>query len=122
MSATQLMTADELLGMPHGNQRRELVRGALKVTPFFSGEKGATVVGLTCRIGSHVETHDLGVCFGAGTGFIISRDPDTVRAPDVAFVRRERVPAGGVPKKFWPGAPDLAAEVLSPGDTYGEVE
>lgn len=69
-----------------------------------------------------VRSHDLGVVFGADTGFKIASDPDTVRAPDLAFVRRERIPEGGVPSGFWPGAPDLAVEVISPGDTYIEVE
>jgi Uma2 family endonuclease len=56
----------------------------------------------------------------AETGFQISRDPDTVRAPDVAFVRAERLPAAE-PLGFFPGAPDLAVEVLSPSDRAGEV-
>ena len=60
--------------------------------------------------------------FGAETGFQIATDPDTVRAPDVAFVRRERIPSTGLPKAFWPGAPDLAVEVVSPGDTVEEVD
>ncbi|MDA1165858.1 MAG: Uma2 family endonuclease [Planctomycetota bacterium] len=58
---------------------------------------------------------------GAETGFIIERDPDTVRAPDVAFVSADRV-TDGLPTQFFPGAPDLAVEVLSPGDTASEVQ
>jgi len=73
-------------------------------------------------LGQHVKSNNLGVCFGAETGFKIASDPDTVRAPDVAFVRREKIPESGITKKFWPGAPDLAVEVPSPGDTYAEVE
>jgi Uma2 family endonuclease len=45
-----------------------------------------------------------------------------VRAPDLAFVRRERIPEDGLPQGFWPGPPDLAVEVISPSDTYSEVE
>jgi Uma2 family endonuclease len=72
-------------------------------------------------LAGYVKANRLGVCFGAETGFKVASDPDTVRAPDVAFVRRERIPERGIPKKFWQGAPDLAVEVLSPGDTYAEV-
>ena len=64
----------------------------------------------------------IGQGFGAETGFKIASDPDTVRAADIAFVRRERIPEAGIPKNFWELAPDLVVEVLSPGDTYGEVE
>jgi Uma2 family endonuclease len=69
-----------------------------------------------------VKANKLGVVFGAETGFKIASSPDTVRAPDIAFVRRERIPESGIPKEFWPGAPDLAVEVLSPGDRIKAVE
>jgi Uma2 family endonuclease len=69
----------------------------------------------------HVERHKLGRVVGADTGFVLSRDPDTVRAPDAAFVRADRIPDPR-PVKFWEGAPDLAVEVLSPSDTVEEIE
>ena len=53
-------------------------------------------------------------------GFCVSHDPDTVRSPDVAFVRAERIPPGGV-RAFFDGAPDLAVEVVSPSDRASEV-
>lgn len=69
----------------------------------------------------HAEAHGLGDVVGPDTGFVLSRDPDTVRSPDIAFVRAARVPADR-PKGFFPGAPDLAVEVLSPSDAMSEVE
>lgn len=121
-TSTKLMTADELFVMPHKGFRYELVRGELRKVSPAGSEHGAIIVKLTVRLGYHVETNNLGVCFGAETGFKLAADPDTVRAPDVAFVRRERIPESGIPKKFWPGAPDLVVEVLSPDDTLKEVE
>jgi Uma2 family endonuclease len=56
----------------------------------------------------------------AETGFQIAHDPDTVRAPDVAFVRADRVPSGGV-EAFFEGPPDLAVEVISPIDRARDV-
>ena len=56
----------------------------------------------------------------AEAGFRIAHDPDTVRAPDVAFVRAERIPPGGV-KGFFQGPPDIAVEVVSPNDRASEV-
>jgi Uma2 family endonuclease len=60
--------------------------------------------------------------FGAETGFRLARDPDTVRAPDVAFIAKMNLPDVMPHEAYWPGAPDLAVEVLSPGDRTGEVD
>ena len=77
------------------------------------------------RLGSlleqHVRSGQLGVVCAAETGFIISRDPDTVRAPDASFVSAERL-RGIDDRKYLPLAPDLAIEVVSPGDSFREVE
>ncbi len=70
----------------------------------------------------HVKYQDLGGVFAAETGFEIFSDPDTVRAPEAAFVRRERTEAVGETEGNWPGAPDLAVEVVSPNDRFAGVE
>jgi Uma2 family endonuclease len=123
MSTTKtLMTADELLHMPDDGHRYELIKGELlRIAPAGS-EHGVTIMNIGIPLGHFVKTHDLGIVFGAETGFKIYSDPDTVRAPDVAFIHRDRIPESGVPKGYWPGVPDLAVEVISPGDTYTEVE
>jgi Uma2 family endonuclease len=123
MSATPtLATADELFVMPDDGFRYELVKGELRRMPPAGSEHGAVAVNIAVVIAPFVKAHSLGVVFGAETGFKIASDPDTVRAPDLAFVRRTRIPEEGIPRGFWPGAPDLAVEVISPGDTYTEVE
>lgn len=76
---------------------------------------------LASVVGPFVKRHDLGVASGAETGFRLSANPDTLRAPDLGFVSRERIPESGRPTGFFPGAPDLAAEVVSPSDSYEEV-
>jgi Uma2 family endonuclease len=116
------VTADELLVMPDDGLRYELVKGELRQMAPAGSEHGWIIVNMTGLLLYHVKSRGLGAVFGAETGFKIASDPDTVRAPDVAFVRRERIPEGGLPKGYWPGPPDLAVEVISPGDTYGEVE
>ncbi|PZS14269.1 MAG: hypothetical protein DLM64_01905 [Solirubrobacterales bacterium] len=73
-------------------------------------------------LGTHARQTACGVTFGAETGFLLARDPDTVRAPDAAFVSAERADAVGRTERYWPGAPDLAVEVLSPSDSFREVE
>jgi Uma2 family endonuclease len=117
-----LTTADELFMMPDDGFRYELVRGEVRRMPPAGSEHGAVAVNIAVVIAQFVKANGLGVVFGAETGFKIASDPDTVRAPDLAFVRRERIPEAGIPRGFWPGAPDLAVEVVSPGDTYTEVE
>ncbi len=90
-TATQLMTADELLVMPHGNFCYELSKGELiKMSPT-GGRHGILTARLTIALGQYVEANDLGEVFGAETGFKLASDPDTVRAPDVAFVHRDRI-------------------------------
>jgi Uma2 family endonuclease len=118
----QRSTASELFEMPHDGSRYELVKGELRKMSPSGWKHGVVVVNITLLLGQYVKTNNLGVCCGAETGFKIASDPDTVRAPDLGFVSRERIPEGGVPITFWPGAPDLAVEVLSPGDTRREVD
>ena len=118
---TQPMTADELFMMKRDGFRYELVKGELRKMSPAGSEHGAIIVNLTLLLGQHVKANNLGVVFGAETGFKIAMSPDTVRAPDIAFVRRERIPESGIPKEFWPGAPDLAVEVLSPDDRAKKV-
>ena len=121
-TTTTLMTAAELLAMPDdGFHRYELVKGELITMPPAGGEHGAIGSRADRRIGTFVEQNDLGEVFNSDTGFIISTDPDTIRAPDVSFLRKESIPADGIPKGFIPGAPDLAIEVISPSDSYTEV-
>jgi Uma2 family endonuclease len=119
---TPLMTAEELLLRPDDGLRHELIRGELTTMSPSGSEHVVIIVRLTARLFQHVEADRLGVVFGAEGGFLIARNPDTVRAPDIAFVRRERIPPTGIPRGFWPGPPDLAVEVLSPGDRVGEVD
>jgi Uma2 family endonuclease len=116
------MTAEQLLHLPETNGRHELIKGELiAMTPAGFGH-GAVVLKIAGPLWQHVESSKLGLVLAAETGFKLESDPDTVRAPDVAFVRRERLPVGSLPAAFWIGAPDLAVEVLSPDDRVFEVE
>jgi Uma2 family endonuclease len=123
MSTTILVTADELLAMPTGmGKRYELVAGELRVMSPSGWRHGNVISNLHARLVSFVEQHGLGMMFGAETGFRLTSDPDTVRAPDIAFIAKRHIPAQLPRDGFWPGAPDLAVEVLSPGDRTGEVD
>ncbi|MBI3860914.1 MAG: Uma2 family endonuclease [Planctomycetia bacterium] len=116
------MTAADLLRMPRGKFRYELVKGELHAMSPAGSAHGAVTQRLSTLLDQYVAGNGLGLVFGAETGFLVDRNPDTVRAPDIAFVRRDRISADGPPDGYWQGAPDLAVEVASPGDTPREIE
>jgi len=76
---------------------------------------------LHALLARHVFEHKLGKVFLAETGFLLAQDPDTIRAPDIAFIHKDHLPAAPPKEAFWPGAPDLAVEVVSPADTFNDV-
>lgn len=122
MSASnKFMTAEELFHLPDDGYRYELVKGELRKMPPAGFEHGSLAIKIGWRLGQYVEMNNLGLVLAAETGFKIASDPDTVRAPDAGFVRKDRIPAE-LPKGYFPGAPDLAVEVISPSDTFQEVE
>jgi len=122
-TSERLMTADDLWDLPDdGKKRYELVRGELRTTAPAGFEHGEIGTEIVYHLKHFVRTKGLGTILGADTGFILGRNPDTVRSPDAAFVSRERLRSIGRTKKFFPGAPDLAVEVLSPSDTVYETE
>ena len=115
-----LMTADELLRTHVPNKRAELLRGVLVVREPAGSRHGLVTMNLGAELALYAKQTGAGGVYAAETGFKLASDPDTVRAPDIAFVTRERLPppnTTGYPAL----APDLAVEVLSPGDRPGEV-
>jgi Uma2 family endonuclease len=115
-----LMTADELSHLHLPDKRTELVKGVLVVREPAGYRHGAVTMNLAGALHTFVRPRNLGRVLAAETGFKLFSDPDTVRAPDVAFIRADRIPdppPGGFPAM----APDLAVEVLSPDDRPGEV-
>ncbi|MFO0899005.1 MAG: Uma2 family endonuclease [Pirellulales bacterium] len=123
MSATAppLVTAEELWLRPDDGLRHELVRGELRTMTPAGSQHGLTIGYLHTLLGPHIKQRQLGHLFGAETGFVIFRGPDTVRAPDLAFICRDRA-INAVPAGYFPGAPDLAIEVLSPNDRARDVD
>jgi Uma2 family endonuclease len=116
-----VLTADELLHMPDDDFRYELVGGRLiRMSPTGSVH-GAIAGQLAAALINWLDQRDLGHVF-VETGFHLAVDPDTVRAPDVSFVEKRRIPPGGIPRAYWRGAPDLAIEVLSPDDSPREMD
>ena len=118
-TSAALTAADvERLSLP--GKQVELVRGQLVVREPPGTWHGLIAANLAYYLSDFVQRRGLGLVFAQGTGFKIASDPDTVRAPDVAFVGRER--AGLIQARGYAElAPDLLAEILSPDDRPAEV-
>lgn len=116
-----LITADELLGMQDDDQLYELAEGRLETMSLPGWEHGEIVSDLHLLIGNFVKVGKLGKVLAAETGFLLQRDPDTVRGPDVGFISQARIPENVDRRKHFPGAPDLAVEVISPSDAWTKV-
>ena len=121
MGARHPVTAEQLERMGERDFDFELVRGDLVPVTPAGREHGALAMGLGARLWAFVEAHGLGRAYAAETGYILHRDPDTVRAPDVSFVSSDREAAMGSWSGFIAGPPDLAVEVRSPDDSQAEL-
>jgi Uma2 family endonuclease len=117
---TSAMTADEFFQLPPIVGRMELVAGEVRTMSPAGFGHGEFMLNIGEVVRQFVRTHQLGAVSGGDIGFVLSRNPDTVRAPDLAFLRSERVPPGRR-LKFIEGPPDLAVEILSPDARASEV-
>ena len=120
MGSSLSQTADDLLNFHEPGKTAELVRGVLIVREPPSTAHGKTAAELLYQVMHHVKAQDLGAVFAQDTGFKIGHDPDTVRAPDVAFVTRARLHQVAE-RGYADVAPDWVAEILSHGDRPGEL-
>jgi len=117
-AATRLYTAREVEQL---RERCELYRGELRMMTPAGADHGFVIANVAAALHRFVRGQQLGRVFGAETGFLLERDPDTVRAPDVAVILGDR-PASDGSTSFATVTPDLVVEVLSPSDSWGEVE
>jgi Uma2 family endonuclease len=114
----QITTAEQLFAANLAHC--ELVVGELVMMSPAGFDHGRFASRIVAALENYVASRRLGVVTTAEAGYQLAHDPDTVRAPDVAFVRAERLPEGGV-KGYFQGAPDIAVEVVSPTDRASEV-
>lgn len=116
---TRLLTIEEFERLPDDGWRLELVRGHVVREPPAGFDHGDVAFGIGTLLRRFVDERALGKVVGTDSGFVLFDDPPTVRAPDVAFVREDRLDFDGT--RFAPLAPDLAVEVLSPSNTMSEI-
>lgn len=120
-TAHRTLTVDEFRKWPdEATSRNELVEGLVVTEPRPGYPHGAAQVSIASALHEHVSKHGLGRVV-SDVGFVLARDPDTVRAPDVAFVSRDRLGSIDDLSGWLPGVPDLAVEIRSPHDRASEV-
>lgn len=113
-------TADDLLNLPVDGFRYELVEGDLHKMPPPGRRHARIIAKLIAALEQYLSEQRLGEVY-ADFGYLLAENPDTVLAPDVSFLRQERLAEADPDRPYWVGAPDLAVEVVSPGDRYSEV-
>jgi Uma2 family endonuclease len=122
-TAKTLLTIEDLAHLPDdGYHRYELLDGELISMAPAGGEHGGSVTRWAAQLWMHVDSRQLGMVLTGDVGIILRRNPDRVRAPDVCFIARDRLPPGGISRSFLEIVPDLIIEVVSPGDTASEVQ
>ena len=119
-SKTRLLSVEDVERLP-SDLKWELVDGVLIEMPPANARHGGIAANVAFLLSSYVRPRRLG-WVSVEVGFIIRRGPDAIRAPDVAFIRAERMPPTGPPERFWEIAPDLVVEVISPDDRPGEIQ
>ena len=117
MVMTRRVTAEDLASLPDDGHRYDLIRGELFRMPPSEHHHGGPAGEIASHVGAFNLRERLGKLYVAEAGFVLARDPDVVVAPDVAFVRTERLRPWSKQRGFLPIAPDLAVEVISPSET-----
>ena len=120
-TSTALMTAEELMQLPRGYYRAELINGELITMPLPGLPHGRIATRIGRPLAQFVEDHDLGEVFIGDVGFQLTWNPDTVLGPDVSFISKVRLGEVMEINRYWQGPPDLAVEVYSPGYRPGKV-
>ena len=122
MSVKQLMTAEDVWELPErAGVMYELIDGELREVPGAGALHGVIALMLIELLHGFVRQQNLGLVLPDGVGYVLRRDPDQLRIPDVSFVSWNDVPEEGVPEGFWQRPPTLAVEIISPQDRAAEV-
>ncbi len=102
----------------------EVVNGEVVETSPAGARHGKTSLRVGVLLSNYVYDQGLGEVFSDQTSYVLEGaqgDIRLMRVPDVSFIAKGNLPEGGVPEGFFYQAPDLAVEIVSPGDTATDV-
>jgi Uma2 family endonuclease len=120
VAQTKMLTAEEFMAADLGDGTFELVRGEIIEVPPPMPEHGRVVVNSGFALETYGRQSGFGYCLSA-SAVLTQRGPDTVRGPDICFYSHARWPRSGAGRGLPPVPPDLAVEVVSPGDRLGKI-
>jgi Uma2 family endonuclease len=120
-TSTKLMTVEELIRLPSGQYRYELINGELKTMSPTGHNHGRITMRIASPLAQFVWEQKLGEVFAAEMGFKLTSNPDTVLAPDVSFIGERQANGLRSSPGYWPGPPDIAVEVISPSERKTDV-
>ena len=118
---SQTMTVEQLYSLPNDGQRHELAHGWLVSEPPPGIRHGCVAMRMGALLDAFIREYKVELIVSSEAGFVLHRSPDTVRAPDLALIARQRYLALNDNRKAMPGEPDLAIEILSPSNRWPEV-
>lgn len=122
ISTKPALTADEFWELPEKQGARfELVDGEAVEMPGSTMRHSALVATIFSLLRAYVLENQLGQVFPDGLSYLLRRDPDTIRIPDVSFIPRERLPPDGPQESYADIVPGLVVEVVSPGNSAAEL-
>ena len=121
-NARRHVTSSEFLAHPAAEWPSELVRGEVHAMTPAGGAHGVVAGTVFAALNAFVAAQQLGLCFPDGTGFLLPGLGDTVRSPDAAFLRADKLPRHGFDSGWIAAAPDLVVEILSPSETAADLE
>lgn len=118
-----MLTAEQFWATPEvPGTRLELVNGCMVETRALTAQQGLIVGNVFRALRAHVDRHVLGLVFSSGLGYVLDRDPDSVRMTHASFIPWEGVPEDGVPEWFWEGSPLIVVQVIGPYDRAIELQ
>jgi Uma2 family endonuclease len=119
-SVTPAITLEDFARLPRQGARHEIDAGELLTLPPPKSRHALIALTVLESLQQYLKQRDTHRALPEA-GFILSRDPLTIRQPDVSVISRERIRATSA-DSYFEGAPELAVEIVSPSDSAEDLD